>query len=673
MRFSPARPPACSGGSTLMAVAAVSAVALLGLTGTAAASSSGTALVQPGHQRVGAARVEALFPSNELTVRDRLQATGRRVSLPFPNCRAQVTDCHDVALLNRLDGFDVDPRLALTFDRAVDPAAVSAATTVTAVSGRGRSVGVDRVVYDAVSHTVYAHPARQLAPGATYRLAVGGGPAQLRHASSIFTTESATSGLLAMRRQLDDGSAYHVAGIAVAARGLRVDRVVLAAGAVLSYTADMGPKGGLVTSPVNNTSFGAAGSYVFGSYLAPSWLDADSVIAQRPTAGRGPRVTGQAQLPFVLIVPSGAVPAGGWPVAVFGHGFTRSDADLFLAADFNASRGLATIATDVVGHGYGPRSSWTAVSSAGTVHIPAYARGVDQNHDGTITSTEGSSAPVQPAPDASVGSRDGLRQTVADIMTLVRAVGRGLALPGHAGTVLRRTAVSYYGQSFGGIYGVMLGGTDPLVPVLAPNVSGGPISEIARLSPSFRLLVTQDLAQRKPPLLNGGYDGFNESMPLRGDAPVTSPAPGALAIQQAIANETWIDRSGSPETFAPLLRANPPAGSPVKRVLLSNAFGDQTVPNPTTYTELLAGGLFDRETLYRNDKTPNATSNPHGFLLNPAFVRGNTQEQNQIATFLASAGTRTINPDPTGPISVFEVPINNPDELRTLNFANPVP
>ncbi len=659
--------------TTPMAVAAVSAVALLGAAGTASASSAGTPLVRPGHPKVGQARVTSLFPSNALTVRDGSQATGRRIALPFPDCRVQVTDCHDVALLDRLDGFDLDPRLAMRFDRPVDPAAVATATTVAAVSGRGRGVGVDRVVYDAVSRTVYAHPARQLAPGATYRLSVGGGRAHLRYASSVFTTESATAGLLSMRRQLDDGSAYRAASIPAVARGLKVDSVVPAAGAVLSYTADMGSKGGLVTSPVDNTSSTAAGSYVFGSYLAPSWLDADSVIAQRPTGGPGPRVTGQARLPFVLILPAGPVPAGGWPVAVFGHGFTRSDADLFLAADFNASRGLATIATDVVGHGYGPRSSWKAVSAAGTTpDIPAYARGVDQNHDGMITSTEGSSAPAQPAPDASVGSRDGLRQTVADVMSLVRAVGRGLALPGHAGTVLRRTAVSYYGQSFGGIYGVMLGGTDPLVPVLAPNVSGGPISEIARLSPAFRPLVTQDLGQRQPSLLNGGYDGFTESMPLRGDAPVTAPARGAPAIQQASANETWIDRSGSPETFAPLLRARPPAGSAAKRVLLSNAFGDQTVPNPTTYTELLAGGLFDRESLYRNDRTPNAGMNPHGFLLDPRFVRGNTQEQNQIVTFLASAGTRTINPDPAGPASVFEVPINNPNELRTLNFVRPL-
>ncbi len=128
-----------------MTVAAVSAVALLGVTGTASASSAGTALVRPGHPKVGQARVTGLFPSNALTVRDGSQATGRRIALPFPDCRAQVTDCHDVALLDRLDGFDLDPRLAMPFDRPVDPAAVATATTVAAVSARGRGVGVDRV------------------------------------------------------------------------------------------------------------------------------------------------------------------------------------------------------------------------------------------------------------------------------------------------------------------------------------------------------------------------------------------------------------------------------------------------------------------------------------------------------------------------------------------------
>jgi len=663
-------------GALAVAAATVSAISLAGAGGTAAASSAAVAGARAGqhgdHGGPGRSepRVTALFPTDALTVRDRSQATGRRVALPHPDCRVRPTDCHDIALLNRLDGFDLDPRLALRFDRPVDPAAVAGAIRIAPAHDRDNaSVGVDRVVYDAASHTVYAHPARQLAPGTTYRLTVGRRAQRLHPAHTTFTTESAPSGLLAMRRQLDDGSAYQAAHLSGPDRSLRVEHVFPAADTTLSYNADKG-SGPLTASTVPNTSPLSAGSYVFGSYLAPSWLNADSVIAQTPTGSAGPKVTGASRLPFVLILPAGPVPAGGWPVAVFGHGFTRSDTDLFLAADFNASRGLATLATDVVGHGYGPRSTWTATSVGGATSFPAYARGVDQNRDGVITSTEGSSAPAQPAPDASIGSRDGLRQTVADLMSLVRAVGRGVTVPGAGPTVLRRTAVSYYGQSFGGIYGVMLGGTDPLVPVLAPNVSGGPISEIARLSPAFRPLVTQDLGQRRPSLLNGGYDGFTESMPLRGDPPVTSPAPGALAIQQALADETWIDRSGSPETFAPLLRAHPPVGSTAKRVLLSNAFGDQTVPNPTTYAELLAGDLFDRETLYRNDKSVSFAKNPHGFLLDPSFVQGNTQEQNQISMFLASAGATTIDPDGSAPI--FEVPIADPKVLERLNFANPL-
>jgi len=649
----------------------ISTTAVAGLSLVSGATAADASTARP------TARVVSAFPSDRLTVPDRSQLTGRRVALPVTGCSASPTTCNELRLIDQLDGFDLDPRLALRFDRAVDPAAVARATTV--VGGRdhdgdsdaddagGRGTGIDRVVYDAATHTVYAHPATQLAPGTTYRIVVHGSRSSgLPTSVTGFTTESATTGLLAMRRQLDDGSAFHAAGIGSGAQRLRIEHVFPATGATLTYTADLG-SGKTLTSKVLNTSSLAAGSYVFGSYLTPSWLDRSIAIPQTSTRGPGPAVTGRARVPFVLIVPAGTAPRGGWPVAVFGHGFTRTDADLFLAADLNASKGLATIATDVVGHGYGSGSTWTVTSAGTTTTFPAYARGFDQNHDGTITSTEGVSTPLQPAPDAAIGNRDGLRQTVADIMTLVRYVGRGVAV---AGAHLRPTAVSYYGQSFGGIYGVMLGGTDPKVPVVAPNVSGGPISEIARLSPAFRPLVTQDLALRVPNLLNGGYDDFTESMPLRADPPATTPAPGALAIQAAIADETWLNRSGSPETFAPLLRQSPPAGSPVKRVLFQNGFGDQTVPNPTTYTELAAGGLFGRESFYRNDKTLNAGSNPHGFLLNPTFVPGNLLAQRQMSTFLASGGTTTIDPD--GPLLVFEVPITDPRVLLNLNFANPL-
>jgi hypothetical protein len=638
-----------------------------------------TAVAAPTHTKV--ARAVSVFPSNDLTVRDRTQLTGRRVNLPMPDCAARATDCNTVRLLNQLDGFDLDPRLALRFDTAVDAAAIAAATTVEQLggSGDGASTGVDRVVYDATTNTVFAHPAHQLSPGTTYRIRVanitdngnqGDNPGDSNNkgghgngaGQSTFTTESATVGLTDMVAQLDNGSAYQAAKIPTGSRGLQVDNAFPAAGTTLSYTSDLGSKTAPATASVPNTSAVGAGTYVFGSYLAPSWLTGNGDIPQTPTAGTGPRVQGQAQLPFVAILPAGTAPAGGWPVTIFGHGFTRTDADLFLAASQNAARGIATIATDVVGHGYGPNSTWNVTTTTGTATatttvVPAHARGVDQNHDGKIESTEGVSTLPQPASLAQINSRDGLRQTVADVGTLARAVA---ATPTLGGVALRPSGITYFGQSFGGIYGTMLGGVDRTITAFGLNVPGGPISEIARLSPSFRPLVAQSLADAQPRLLNGGTGtyGFTESLPLAGEPPVTQPAAGALPIQQFIADGTWINRSGSPETYAPLL--------PKNRTLVQSAFGDKTVPNPTASTLIRAGGLQQRTSLYRNDKTGNASMNPHGFLLSPFFVPGNGLGQTQMSTFLASGGTTIIDPDGTAPI--FEVPITDPTVLMKLNF-----
>jgi hypothetical protein len=612
----------------------------------------------------------SLFPTDTLTVHDGSQLTGRRVALPLPDCTTHPTDCNTVRLLDQLDGFDIDPQLALTFSGDVDATAVAAATTVTRTAG-GPSLGVDRVVYDASTHTVYAHPVQQLAPGTRYTLRLHGNKHNgLPDARTTFTTMSTTNTLLRIRTQLDDGAAFKLAGIPHSDRGLRIDANVPAPGTTLTYTQDQGTVGGLHTIFVPITSATGAGRYIFGSYTAPSWINSNTVIPQTGTSGPGPVVQGKATLPFVLIVPAGTAPAGGWPVAIFGHGFTGFDGNLFLAADVNAANGIATIATDVVGHGFGPQSTWNITGPGGTISVPAHARGHDQNGDGFIGSTEGVGAPIQPAPDAELANRDGLIETVADLMTLVRAIGHGLDVDGDGQNDLRHTGVSYYGQSFGGIYGVMLGGTDPRVKVLALNVSGGPITEIARISPAFRPLIEQDFAFRVPGLLNGGFDGFTESMPLRGAAPVLSPAPGAIPIQIALAQSTWLQRSGDPETFAPLLRLSPPPGSGVKRVLFQNAFGDRTVPNPTNYTVLAAGQLFDVESLYRNDKTAQAGSNPHAFLLDPSFPAANVPGQVQIVTFFLSGGTTIVDPDGPGP--VWETPISDPSSLLTINFPSPL-
>jgi hypothetical protein len=108
------------------------------------------------------------------------------------------------------------------------------------------------------------------------------------------------------------------------------------------------------------------------------------------------------------------------------------------------------------------------------------------------------------------------------------------------------------------------------------------------------------------------------------------------------------------------------------RVILQFARGDKTVPNPTTSAILRAGGLASRATLYRHDLAyalnPAVGTNPHAFLTgvaNPATVSYALAAQQQIATFFASDGALTIDPDGPGPF--FETPTSMvPEDLAFI-------
>jgi hypothetical protein len=94
-------------------------------------------------------------------------------------------------------------------------------------------------------------------------------------------------------------------------------------------------------------------------------------------------------------------------------------------------------------------------------------------------------------------------------------------------------------------------------------------------------------------------------------------------------------------------------------VIYQFARGDKTVPNPTASRVIHAGHLESRTTLFRNDLTNplfGTSSNPHTFLTN-IVGPGQTfayEAQDQIATFFASDGATTIDPD--GALPYFETP-----------------
>src|SRR4030095_7997547 len=195
-----------------------------------------------------------------------------------------------------------------------------------------------------------------------------------------------------------------------------------------------------------------------------------------------------------LFVPEGARPAAGWPVAIFGHGFTNDRHVIPPAgAGTRARNGFAPIAISVGGHGAGPDGTLTVTPVSGpSVVLPSGGRGLDLNDDNQITLSEGVGTrvgtPLQP-----LSVRDGLKQTVADLIQLVRAIRRGIDVDGDGQPDLDRERIYYFGQSFGGIYGTLLMAIDPLVRVGVLDVPGGPIVEIARQSPVFQALLIEQL------------------------------------------------------------------------------------------------------------------------------------------------------------------------------------
>ncbi len=652
------------------------------------------------------------FPSDRYTTPDRTQLTGLRVELPKPSCAVFPSDCQDIDVLNELDGFNVQPRLSIPFTGAIDPATATSDSIFLVRLSDGGVTGINQVVWNPASATLHAESDQLLDQYTTYLLVVTTGvrdaagdpieparfirdlnfgqskdrgdkdyrkdlikalskslPAGVRKAdvaaASIFTTQSVTPLLEQVRRQIK-ASTPAPASFTLGTAGERtvfartsVSSIGFARQTTVAPPATAAP---LPAFPLLGL-FGSVGTIAFGAYTSPDYETAGKVIPAVGSATGVPAVQSTNRIHFNLFLPNGTAPAGGWPVAIYGHGFTdNKNSSPLVVASSMAQAGIATIAINVVGHGGGPLGTLTVNrTTGGPVTLPAGGRGIDQDGAGAIDSTEGVNAV---APKTLIGSRDGLRQTVIDLMQLVRELEVGMDVDGNGTSDLDASRISYFGQSFGGIYGTKFLAVEPNVRAGVPNVPGGSIIEVARLG-AFRPLVWLSLVGRTPPLANlPGLFQFNENIPLRNLPPLVDTVPGAEAIQRLIEWTEWTSQSGNPVAYAPHLIKDPLAGVPAKSIILQFARGDKTVPNPTTSAIIRAGGLESRTTLFRNDLAraviPTLPSNPHTFLTGIGGP-GTTialQAQAQIATFFATGGAVTIDPDGAG--TFFETPMVGP-------------
>lgn len=713
------------------------------------------------------------FPSDRFTVADTSQLTNRRINLPLPDAAARPSDHADVSVINTLDGFNLQPRLSISFSGPIDVTTVNSTTvflvklgdTTAPEDAGGQIVGINQTVWDVATNTLHVESDELLEQHTRYALFVTRGvqdaagqpveasdefarfrrdlsfgqsqdPALNEYrqdllaavsaaesarvkpkdivTASVFTTMSTTAVLEKIRDQL------HAARPASAdfLLGPSGERTVFDLGDVAGITWNQQTR---VAGPLNpfavNVDFlhfipGAVGQVAFGKYASPNYLAGEQLIPPVATRTGTPVVQGVNEVSFNLYLPTGPSPEGGWPVAIFGHGVGGSKQgglpggpggpvvgdSLALAASL-AEQGIATIAINVVGHGFGPLSTLTVTPSAGEpVTFLAGGRGIDQNGDGIIANNEGITAA---ASQSIIRDRDGQRQTVADLMQLVRVIEVGMDVSGDGLADLDPSRIYYVGQSLGGIYGTALLAVEPSVQVGVLNVAGG-LGGNNRLSPVFRAAVGASLALRTPPLLNGpgiaSLDGvpvvgqrFDENLPLRDgepmavrladgterliQSPVINTVPGAMQIQAVIENTEWVTQSGNPVAYAPHLRKTPLDGVPAKSVIYQFAKGDQIVPNPATTALLRAGDLADRATFYRHDlafaENPQLPTNPHGFLATlaiPGFLAITQGTQQQIATLFATDGAEIIHPEPA---RFFETPIGLPLP-ENLNYILPL-
>jgi hypothetical protein len=635
------------------------------------------------------------FPSNRWTTIDWSQKTGVRVDLPKPDCAVRPSDCADIDVLNTLDGFNMQPRISIPFTGPIDPTSVNSSNVFLVRLPDLAVTGINQIAWEVASNTLHVESDQLLRQHTRYVLVVttgvrdasghpidsaifrphmhGGMSGLVRglpgglHLSdvavaTVFTTQTATSLLEKVRRQIKR-SHPHPADFVIGAGGVRTVFPLSGVTSIL-FSRQTGTAPTFAVSPTGTPFLAGVGTVAFGAFDAPDYETSSKVIPAVGTRTGVPAVQGTNRLYFNLFLPAGAAPADGWPVAVYGHGFTdNKNGSPFIVAGSMARRGIATIAINVVGHGSGPLGTLMVNRSiGGPVVLPAGGRGFDQDGNTTIDSTEGVNAAP---PETLVANRDGLRQTVIDLMSLVREIEIGVDVDGNGTRDLDPSKVSYFGQSFGGIYGTKFLAVEPNVLQGVVNVPGGAIIEIARLSPAFRGLVTLSLINRTPPLINLPGFAFNENMPLRNLPPLIDTVPGASAIQQLLEWSEWTSQPGNPVAYAVHLRAEPLRGVPAKSVILQYARTDATVPNPTTSAIIRAGGLQDRTTLFRNDlafaANPTFPKNPHTFLTNvpglapPAPGAVALAAQDQIAQFFASNGAVVVDPDGAGPL--FETPM----------------
>ena len=665
-------------------------------------------------------RVDATpFPSDLFTQLDTRQRTGLRVNLPLPDCSARPADCVETRIVNQLDGFHPNPRITIRFTAPIDPDTLREGARIAWLDSKtpdrfqiypaGKLSPVNQVGYDPATNTAVLRPDEVLQSSRRYLIVLtdavrdlSGDPVEMSLctdageycvalrdavtriqsslggrriiAASLFTTLSATAFLEEARRLIQESPVPAVRSGPTPFVPLANLRAVTILQQVRTSPGNQIDE--LTFSlPPDVLSLANLGRAYFGSFRSPRYLDATLTIPEVPTGEPLTPTSASDEIHFHVFLPNAPPPPGGYPVLIAAHGLGDSRFGMPTAMALANGAGRAVIAINTFGHGYGPNSA-LRLTFAGdrNIEVSAPGRGVDIDGNQRIDPFEGC---IVVSPDRPIGARDCIRQTAIDYLQLVRILRSGLDLDGDGRVDLNREGIQLAGQSFGSWVGTLVMALEPSIETAVLNVAPANAVDTARLSPSLRVLTTLFLGLRQPSLLNRGFE-YEEEIPLRNEPVRLIRAPGALAIQEALARFEWIETSGSALVFAPHLKSATLPGVGAKRILWQMAWGDRTVPNPSTAALIRAANMTDSFTVYRHDvarqTSPDLDPNPHAFLV----PLGNADAQlislltlQQVLGYLVTSGAEIVDPNPLArirfPRDIFERPANPPDRLNLGN------
>jgi pimeloyl-ACP methyl ester carboxylesterase len=335
-----------------------------------------------------------------------------------------------------------------------------------------------------------------------------------------------------------------------------------------------------------------------------------------------PAKTHDVTIPVLMTVPNTTTkPAGGWPVVIFVHGITRNRADALAIAEAYASVGFAVVAIDQPLHGITPTDPAAAFRIPG---VPERTFDVDYVNNQTLQPPgDGVVDPsganfIQVA--SPVTSRDNLRQSAIDVLTLAKSLPTALAVDGtvpRPGPLFDGTKIHLSGQSLGAMVGTLAAAQPSALKSAALSVPGGGIVRLLLDSQTF-------------------------------GPPISAGVAAQLGPNTLLFNAFFRDAQAAVDAADPVNFAK--AAVQARPVIVQEVLGDRVIPNSATDRLVAAGGLNKVSGVapYCQGGGPflcapgswvKLTQGSHGSLLDPtSSLLATVEMQTEFASFVYGAG-----------------------------------